>query len=310
MTIRSDETTKPVGLVGLGTMGRRFAARFLAHGFGVVGYDTSRQAMEELNRGGGQGAASAADVADLAETVLVSLPSPETVYAVSCGPDGLHKGSSIRTYIDLSTTGPATAQQVAAQLSSRGIRCVDAPVSGGPAGAEAGTLTVMVSGADEAIRLIRPLLDVIGSKVFVVGGQPGQAQLVKLINNLLSATAITITGEALTLAAKAGLDPEVVLDVVNVSSGASNASADKFPQQVLTRSFNHGFRLDLMAKDVGLCLDEAGRHGVPMILGGTVDQLWRVAGVEVEDGADCTAIVQMFERWACTRIGAPNAGLE
>jgi 3-hydroxyisobutyrate dehydrogenase-like beta-hydroxyacid dehydrogenase len=309
MTSGSDETTKPVGLVGLGTMGRRFAARLLDHGFGVVGYDTSRPTVEELTRAGGRGATSAAEVANLAETVLVSLPSPESVHAVTCGPDGLHEGSVIRTYIDLSTTGPATAEQVAAHLSARGIRCVDAPVSGGPAGAEAGTLTVMVSGADDSIRLVRPVLDVIGSKLFVVGDRPGQAQLVKVINNLLSATAIAITGEALALAAKAGLDPAHVLDVVNVSSGASNASADKFPKQVLTRSFNHGFGLDLMAKDVRLCLDEADRHGVPMILGGTVDQLWRLADQVVENGADCTAIVQMFEAWAGTRITAPREGL-
>jgi 3-hydroxyisobutyrate dehydrogenase-like beta-hydroxyacid dehydrogenase len=288
-------------------MGARFAGRFLAHGFGVVAYDSSRAARQALARAGGHAATSAADVANSAETVLVSLPSPGVVFDVACGPDGLGSGSAIRTYIDLSTTGPTTAEQVAAQLSRQGIRCLDAPVSGGPAGAEAGTLTVMVSGADETIRLVRPLLDVIGSKVFVVGGQPGQAQLVKLINNLLSATAIAITGEALALAVKAGLDPKLVLDVVNVSSGASNASTDKFPKQVLTRSFNHGFRLDLMAKDVRLCLAEADRQAVPMVLAGVVDQLWRLAAATRHHAADCTAIVQMFEEWAGTLIGGAEA---
>ena len=307
MTSGTNETKKPVGMVGIGTMGTRFLARFLAHGFDVVGFDVAQEAMEGLTRAGGRAAKSATEVAHLAETVLVSLPTPEAVYQAACGSEGLHQGSAIRTYVDLSTTGPATSEQVAAELSGRGIRCVDAPVSGGPAGAEAGTLTVMVSGAEDTIALIRPLLDVIGSKVFVVGSRPGQGQLVKLINNLLSATAIAVTGEALALAAKSGLDPGLVLDVVNVSSGANTASTDKFPKQVMTRSFNHGFRLDLMAKDVRLCLSEAARYGVPMVLGGTVDQLWQLADASLESGADCTAIVKVFEGWANTRIGrAPD----
>ncbi len=303
MTSASHETLKPVGLIGLGTMGTRFAARFLAHGFAVVGYDTSRGAIEQFSQAGGRAASSVAEVADLAETVLVSLPTPEAVYDVACGPGGLHTGSALRTYIDLSTTGSSTAEQVAERLSERSIQYVDAPVSGGRAGAENGTLTVMVAGAPDAIGLVRPLLDVVGSKVIVVGERPGQAQLVKLINNLLSASAIAVTGEALALAVKAGLDPKVVLDVVNVSSGASNASIDKFPKQVLTRSFNHGFRLDLMTKDVRLCLAEANRRGVPMVVGATVDQVWRLAAGVLEDGADFTAIVRVFEEWSGVRIG-------
>jgi 3-hydroxyisobutyrate dehydrogenase-like beta-hydroxyacid dehydrogenase len=303
VTSANHEKLKPVGLIGLGTMGSRFAARFLTQGFALVGYDTSRDAIEKLTQAGGQAASSVARVADLAETVLVSLPTPEAVFDVACGPGGLHTGSAIRTYVDLSTTGSATAEQVADRLSERGIQCVDAPVSGGRAGAESGTLTVMVAGPPNAIEAVRPLLDVVGSKVIVVGERPGQAQVVKLINNLLSASAIAVTGEALALAVKAGLDPKVVLDVVNVSTGASNASLDKFPKQVLTRSFNHGFRLDLMTKDLRLCLAEASRCGVPMLLGGTVDQVWRLAAGVLEDGADFTAIVRVFEEWAGVRIG-------
>jgi 3-hydroxyisobutyrate dehydrogenase-like beta-hydroxyacid dehydrogenase len=284
-------------------MGSRFAARLLSHGFDVVGYDSFPHAIEQLTQAGGRAATSAAEVADLAETVLVSLPTPETVFEVACGPGGLHTGSAIRTYVELSTTGPSTAEQVAARLSDRGIACVDAPVSGGRAGAESGTLTVIVAGAQDAVQRVRPFLDIIGSKVILVGERPGEAQLVKLINNLLSATAIAITGEALTLAVKAGLDPKVVLDVLNVSSGANSASMDKFPKQVLTRSFNQGFRLDLMAKDVRLCLTEANRRGVPMVVGGTVDQVWRLADAVLEDGADFTSIVKVFEEWAGARIG-------
>lgn len=283
-------------------MGGRFASRLMAAGFDLIAYDARPEVVEEFAAGGARAATSVRDVADGAATVLVSLPSPDTVHEVACGADGLRAGSTIRTYVDLSTTGAAMAERVAAHLSARGIRCVDAPVSGGPLGAETGTLTVIAAGDADALELVRPLLEAIGSRLIVVGNHPGQAQLVKLINNLLSAGAIAITGEALCLAAKAGLDPKLVLDVVNVSSGANNAAVDKFPKQVLTRSFNHGFRLALMAKDVRLCLGEASRHGVPMTVGNVIDQVWERAEASLEPGVDCTAIVRMFEQSAGTVI--------
>ncbi len=287
---------KLIGLVGLGTMGSRFATRWQDAGYQVLGYDADPAALGRAASRGTIAAASVDEVADRAGTVLVSLPSPEAVYEVACGEgSSLAGGSALRTFVDLSTTGPATAGEVAARLAARQVRYVDAPVSGGPSGAEAGTLTVMAAGADAALAEVRPLLEAIGSRVFVVGSVPGQAQLVKLLNNLLSASAIAITGEAMVLAAKAGLDPGVVLDVINVSSGANTAVSDKFPRQVLTRAFNHGFRLDLMAKDVRLCLGEAHRREVPMVLGDATDQLWQRAAATLDAGADCTAIVQLFE---------------
>ena len=296
-----------IGLVGLGTMGSRFATRWLEAGYDVIGFDCDPAAVARVVSAGVGRARSVAEVADRAETVLVSLPTPEAVYDVACGgSDCLAAGNAIGTYVDLSTTGPSMAAAVAAALSARDIQCVDAPVSGGPAGAEAGSLTVIAAGSDETIALVRPLLEAIGSRIFVAGDEPGQAQLVKLINNLLSATAIAITGEALVLGAKAGLDPRIVLDVVNVSSGANNAAADKFPRQVLTRAFNHGFRLDLMTKDVRLCLAEAHEREVPMVVGEAVEGLWKLASERLQPGADCTAIVTLFEAWAGASVVAPT----
>jgi 3-hydroxyisobutyrate dehydrogenase-like beta-hydroxyacid dehydrogenase len=287
-------------------MGSRFATRWLEAGYDLVGFDSDPAAVARAVSAGAGQAGSVAEVADRAETVFVSLPTPEAVYDVACRrSDCLATGTAIRTYVDLSTTGPSMAATVATALSARDIRCVDAPVSGGPAGAEAGSLTVIASGADDAIAPVRPLLEAIGSRIFVAGGEPGQAQLVKLINNLLSATAIAITGEALVLAAKAGLDPRMVLDVVNVSSGANNAAADKFPRQVLTRAFNHGFRLDLMTKDVRLCLAEAREREVPMVVGEAVEGLWTLATERLEPGADCTAIVTLFEAWGGASVTTP-----
>jgi len=208
----------------------------------------------------------------------------------------------MRRCVDLSTTGPLVAEEVAGVLASAGVECIDAPVSGGPSGAASGGLTIMVAGPSEAVEAVRPLLERLGSSIFVVGDRPGQGQLAKVINNLMSASSIAITTEALVLGVKAGLDPGTLLDVVGVSSGSNNAALDKFPNQVLTRRFDHGFRLALMAKDVGLCLEEARRREVPMILGATVDQLWALASAQADEDDDCTAIVTMFEGWAGAEI--------
>ncbi len=160
----------------------------------------------------------------------------------------------------------------------------------------------MASGAPEAIEVARPVLERIARTIHVVGDQPGMGQVVKVINNLMSAAAITITAEGVLLGVKAGLDPSTLLEVVGQSSGSNTAVIDKFPRQVLTRRFDHGFRLELMAKDVDLCLDEARRQNVPMVVGAIVDQLWRLGLARSEPGDDCTTIVHMFEDWAAATI--------
>jgi 2-hydroxy-3-oxopropionate reductase len=296
------ETTPALGFVGLGAMGARMVARLLEAGHAVTVFDTREEARAQLAEQGASAAESPRAVADAAETVLVSLPAPEIVRGVATGDDGLLGGSAMRRYVDLSTTGGPVAEEVAELLGAEGVDCVDAPVSGGPAGAEAGSLTFMVAGPGDAIEAVRPLLETLGSKLFVVGDRAGQGQIAKVINNLMSASAIAITAEAMTLGVKAGLDAKTLLDVVGVSSGSSNAALDKFPNQVLTRRFDHGFRLALMAKDVRLCLAEAQRRDVPMLLGSTVDQLWGLAEQQGSEGDDCTAIVRMFEDWAGATI--------
>ena len=302
------DTTPGLGFVGLGAMGARMAARLLEAGHDVTVFDMREDALAALTRQGAQAAESPRAVADAAETVLVSLPAPEIVRDVAVGEDGLLGGASMRRYVDLSTTGGPVAEEVAALLGAEGVDCVDAPVSGGPAGAEAGSLTFMVAGSQDAIAAVRPVLERLGSKLFVVGERPGQGQIAKVINNLMSASAIAITAEAMALGVKSGLDAKTLLDVVGVSSGSSNAALDKFPKQVLTRRFDHGFRLALMAKDVRLCLAEAQRREVPMLLGSTVDQLWSMAEQQGGDGDDCTAIVRMFEDWSGATIASPRAG--
>jgi 3-hydroxyisobutyrate dehydrogenase-like beta-hydroxyacid dehydrogenase len=282
------------------------AARLLGAGHSLIVCDPDPAAVATAHEAGATVAATPREVADAAPVVMVSLPRPEIVHEVALGTDGLAGGSAIEVYVDLSTTGVATAQTVSEGLAGHGVSAIDAPVSGGPAGAEAGRLTLMVSGPNAAVDRIRPLVETFAGNLFVVGSEAGQGQAAKVINNLMSACSIAITAEAMVLGVRAGLDPGTLLDVIHVSSGANNAASDKFPKQVLTRAFAHGFRLDLMAKDVHLALEEARRRGVPMVLGSTVEELWGLADVTGDDGRDCTEIVRMFETWGGAEI-APRA---
>jgi len=289
-----------VGFVGLGAMGAHMAARLIDAGHALAVFDTRAEAMAPHVARGALACGSVAAVADAADTVLVSLPTPDVVQEVA---HELLAGTAMRAYVDLSTTGPAMAAQVAATLHDRGVAYLDAPVSGGVAGAQAGTLTIMAAGAEAVFERSKPLLEVLGRNVVLVGSEPGQGQLAKVLNNLLSASAIAITGEALALGVHGGLSARTLLDVFNASSGRNTASADKFPKHVLPRTFGAGFRLELMHKDVQLCLAEARRQGVPMALGGAVGELWAQAAAGAGDGADCTEIVRMLEDAAGVVVG-------
>jgi 3-hydroxyisobutyrate dehydrogenase len=289
-----------IGFVGLGAMGALMVARLIDAGHDVAVFDTRAEAMAPHVARGARSCPSAGAVADAASTVLVSLPTPDVVRAVA---GELAQGDAIKAFVDLSTTGPEVAAEVAASLSAAGVACLDAPVSGGVAGAQAGTLTIMAAGDEALFESLRPLLEVLGRNVVLVGAEPGQGQLAKVLNNLLSASAIAITGEALALGVRGGLSARTLLDVFNSSSGRNTASADKFPRHVLPRTFGAGFRLELMHKDVELCLAEARRQEVPMALGGAVGALWTRAAASAAAGADCTEIVRMLEQDAGVVVG-------
>jgi 3-hydroxyisobutyrate dehydrogenase-like beta-hydroxyacid dehydrogenase len=276
-------------------MGAHMASRLLDAGHDLAIFDTRADALAPYAQRGARACDSATAVADIAATVLVSLPTPNVVRTVA---DALGAGRAMRTYVDLSTTGPVVAAEVAAALHEAGVATLDAPVSGGVAGAEAGTLTIMAAGDTAVFERVKPVLGVLGRNVVLVGEQPGQGQLAKVLNNLLSASAIAITAEALALGVRGGLSARTLLDVLNSSSGRNTASEDKFPKHVLPRTFGAGFRMELMNKDVQLCLAEAQRQGVPMVLGGAVGQLWALAAATAQDGADCTEIVRLVEEWA------------
>jgi 3-hydroxyisobutyrate dehydrogenase-like beta-hydroxyacid dehydrogenase len=287
--------SKEVGFIGLGQMGARMAGRLLDAGYLLVVCDTRADVLQPLADRGARVVKTPADVASAVETVLVSLPTPDVVRQVATGPEGIVAGSKVKTFIDLSTTGARVAKEVAAVLAAKGIAAVDAPVSGGTAGAQKGTLAVMVACPKGLLEALKPMLEVFG-KVFYLGDKPGMGQTMKLANNLLSATAMAITSEAMVMGVKAGLDPAVMLDVINAGTGRNSASQDKFPRAVLPRAFNFGFTNGLMFKDVKLCLEEAEALGVPMVVASGVRQAWLLACTQVGADADFTQIVQYLEK--------------
>jgi 3-hydroxyisobutyrate dehydrogenase-like beta-hydroxyacid dehydrogenase len=294
--------TAPIGFVGLGQMGAPMSRRLLAAGYELVVHDVRAEAVQALTAAGAEAAGSPAEIAERAEVVLVSLPTPEVVHAVALGPDGLIQGGALRTYVDLSTTGQAVAVEVAAALAERGVTTLDAPVSGGVRGAINGTLAVMVAGLAPALEQARPLLEVFG-RVFHVGGRAGLGQLMKLANNFLSATAIVATAEAVVLGVKGGLDPATMVAVINASTGRTTASEDKFPHQVLSGNYAAGFTAGLLTKDLGLCAAAAQCLGVPMPVAAAVHGQWQRAVAELGAEADITRIVTLVEQAAGARIG-------
>jgi 3-hydroxyisobutyrate dehydrogenase-like beta-hydroxyacid dehydrogenase len=197
-----------LGFVGVGKMGAQMARRLIDAGFHVTIYDPAESAMEPLVKSGAAQADSPAAVASAAEIVFASVPTPPIVHTVTLGPKGVIEGKRVKIFIDTSTTGATVAKQVAEGLAAKGIIAADAPVSGGIKGAEKGTLAVMLSCPENILATVKPVLEVLG-KIFVVGTQPGLGQTMKLLNNLLSATAMAITSEAMVMGVKAGLDPSM-----------------------------------------------------------------------------------------------------
>ncbi len=245
---------------------------------------------------------SPAAVASACEIVFVSLPTPPVVETVALGPRGIAEGSRVKIFIDTSTTGATAARRIAEGLARKNIVAVDSPVSGGLPGAEKGTLAVMVSCPEETLSRLRPILENLG-KVFFCGTKPGMGQTMKLLNNLLSATAMAITSEAVVMGVKAGLDPGLVVDVLNAGTARNTASSDKFPKYILPRTFNAGFAMGLFNKDIRLCLEEADALGVPMIVGNAVRQLYSIALASEGPSADMTEVVKPVERWAGATVG-------
>jgi len=286
-----------IGWIGLGAMGGPMVARLLRAGFGVVVHDVNPAAVQAAAAGGAEIVGSPAEVAARAEIVMVSLPTPDIVRAVALGASGIVSGGRAQIYVDLSTTGARVAKEVAAGLAKAGIVSLDAPVSGGVSGAVAGTLAVMASGDAAAFERVRPALMEIGHNTRWIGDAVGQGQTLKLVNNLMAAATYAVAAECLVMGAKAGLDADVMVDVINKSSGRSFATEVFIPKAVLTRSFDFGFRLELMNKDVRLALEEAEATGTTMFTCSAARQLYTHAMAQGAGPTDITTLIKVLEGW-------------
>jgi 3-hydroxyisobutyrate dehydrogenase-like beta-hydroxyacid dehydrogenase len=291
-----------IGFIGLGNMGFPMARRLIQENHDVIAFDTRPAALERVVSLGAHAAASARDVADRAETVMASLPSPGASFEVATGAKGVIEGSRVKRYVDLSTVGSQTAVQIHDQLGERNIVAIDSPVSGGVRGAEKGALAVMVSGPRNEFDIVRTALETLG-RPFYIGEKPGSAQTMKLANNMLAANVLVATAEVVVMGVKSGLDPSVMIEVLNAGSGATSASRDKFPRAILPRTFDYGFATGLMVKDVRLYLDEAKALGVPVDVAEAIGRLWEAAARDQGPDSDFTTVIKPLEKAAGVLVG-------
>jgi 3-hydroxyisobutyrate dehydrogenase-like beta-hydroxyacid dehydrogenase len=291
-----------IGFIGLGKMGFPMARRLIEAGHRLTVFDTQKAAVDRLTALGAKAGASPKDIADEVETVMASLPSLQASLDVAAGKGGVIEGTRVKRFVDLSTVGSQMAVKIHGLLAKKNIVQIDSPVSGGVGGAEKGTLAVMVSGPRTEFEAVKAALGVIG-KVFFIGEKPGSGQTMKLANNFLSATAMVATSEAVVMGVKSGLDPAVMIDVINAGSGMNTASRDKFPRSVLPRSFDFGFTTGLMVKDVRLAVEEMRQLGLSMEVAEAVGRLWEVVIREEGAESDFTAAIKPIEKKAGVIVG-------
>ncbi|MEM4374641.1 MAG: NAD(P)-dependent oxidoreductase [Nitrososphaerota archaeon] len=287
-----------IGFIGLGNMGYPIALNLIKAGYRLVVYDVLWERMERLIKEGASGAGSPKDLAESVSLVMTSLPTPESLEQVVAGRGGILEGAREGSVIVmLDTISPATARRLACEAGRKGVKVLDAPVSGGPYLAREGALTIMVGGEKDVFERCRPILEEIGKHIFYVG-ENGSGAVVKLVNNLLSLGNVVLMCEAIVLGVLAGVDGKILYEVVSKSTGRSFALEYKLPNIIAKRRFDGGFAIDLACKDLGIISDLAKELGYPLFMGSVVDQLYRLARMMELGREDHTAVVKIFEQWA------------
>jgi 3-hydroxyisobutyrate dehydrogenase len=293
MTQRSSQVSE-VGFVGLGNMGMPMARRLAAAGYHVRGYDVSAEIMREI--AGLDGFTPAPGLTGLGtDVVLLSLPDSDVVEHVLLAGgllDSVPEGGMV---IDMSSSDPARTRDLAARAAESRVALIDAPVSGGVAGARAGSLTIMVGGSPEAFELARPMLAAIGKRV-VHAGDVGAGHAVKALNNLMSAAHLVVSSEALIAGRRFGLDPAVMLEIINGSSGRSGSTENKWPNYVLPEKFDAGFSVRLMVKDMRLALGIERATGTPSAVSEAALAAWEAALADLPGDSDHTEIARWLDR--------------
>lgn len=294
-------TPVDIAFIGLGNMGAPMSARLPARGFVVHGFDLSAEARQQLEAAGGKAYDSPAAAVAAADAVILMLPSSDIVERVILDDNVLAALRPGTMVIDMSSSAPERTVELASKLRGSGFRLIDAPVSGGVRGAQNGTLTIMAGGDREDIGRVLPVLEVLGHATHI--GPVGAGHALKALNNLMSATHLLITSEAVLAGEKFGIDPAVMLEAVNGSSGRSGSTDNKWPNFILPGTFNSGFNLSLMVKDMGIAVSLADSLGVSSRLSHCATELWQEAQKALPADADHTEIV----KWLRANVSPPVA---
>jgi 3-hydroxyisobutyrate dehydrogenase len=282
-----------IGLIGCGNMGGGMAAQLIANGCQLTCYDPDPETLGKMQKLGAGVAGTPSALAQAAEIIILSLPKAAVVDVVMR--DILSDIRPATVILDTSTSEPVTSQAMAVLGDAQGFSFVDGPVSGGPAAANSGTMTMLLGGAATAIERLRPVLDIITAKTVVVGGS-GAGHAAKIANNMLCAANLVLVGEAVRLGKAAGVAPEDLLEGINAGSGRSGVSEVNFPKWVLNNAFDSGFTMGLMRKDVGLALDLARGSDVELSGFAQIADIWLNSSGEIPDSADFNEIVKHNEK--------------
>jgi len=286
-----------LGFIGLGAMGKRMAMNLLSDLGQLCVYDVAVDMLDEFEKNGAQVCESPKELAKQCDIIMSSLPNSKIVSDVYLGQDGVLNGAKSGSIcIDFSSITPMTIKKIYEIASTKGVSVMDAPVSGGTAGAQKGTLTIMVGGDKEFFEKASKIFDVVGSNIMYVG-KVGSGDTVKLVNNLLLGTNMAAVSEAFALGAKAGIDIDVLYDVVSQSSGNSYALKAKYENFISKRNFKPGFMIDLQYKDLQLAVDTAKENGVPLLMGNQAQQMFEVARSEGFGKEDISALMKVYEKW-------------
>ena len=296
--------SKPViGLIGLGIMGKPMARNLMKAGYSLIVHNRSRGAIDELGREGAQTAASAEEIAERCEVIVTMLPDSPDVELVYTGEGGVFSGVKSGTLlIDMSSIAPAVARAVAAEAEKRGCDMIDAPVSGGEAGAIGATLSIMIGGNSSAVERAMPIFQALGKNIVHVGA-PGAGQVAKAANQMVVGTTIAIVGEALVLAAKAGVDPVKVRQAL-LGGFAQSKVLETHGEKMLQRNFKPGFRIRLHEKDMKIALATGFEYGVALMVTSQVAQMMSAMNSMGHGDLDHSALVKLVEEMANTELAA------
>ncbi|NQV61305.1 MAG: NAD(P)-dependent oxidoreductase [Alphaproteobacteria bacterium] len=286
------------GFIGTGSIGAPLASNILDQEKSLVVFDINPEATKTLAAKQARVAGSPREVADEAEVVFACMPSIDSFHAIVSGPDGVLQGGAMKIFVNLGTMGTEAVGAVERALSAKGIAMLDSPITGGVQRAWDGDITVISSGPQEVFDQVEPFLQSFARDIHYVGGEIGQAQLVKVCNNIMSFTNLVVAAEALVMAAKGGVDPEKALAVINSGSGQNSATLTKIPNFILNRNFNMEAPMHIIEKDAMLWRMEAERLNVPQnVAGATYHTLRQALAMGLKDG-DLSEVVRVVERAA------------